>query len=120
IQEGVEQVHGPPVPIPKIFECNRAEELNRGEIPRMGQALPQIGESEVLPHGLVSDHEPGKVSLHIKEDPGGKAHNKAQRAQYARSPKPPLVVPDPKSQQGQEGESVDIVEPEPDPRYEAR
>ena len=44
----------------------------------MGQALPQMCESEVLPHGLVMDHEPGKVRLHIEEEPGGKAREKAQ------------------------------------------
>src|SRR5207237_9203790 len=70
IQEGVKHVHGPSVQIPRIVGRNRAQEFNRGESPRMGQALPQIGESEMLPHILALDDEPGKVSLHIDDDPG--------------------------------------------------
>src|SRR5207245_6213000 len=80
----------------------------------MGQALPQMRESEVLPHSGALDHEPGKVSLRIEDDPGSKAPEKAQRdPQHAWLPKPPLVVPEPKPQRGQESEPVDVVEPEP-------
>ena len=87
----------------------------------MGQAVPQMGESEVLPHVHVMDHEPGKVSRYIDDDPGGKAHEKAQReAQKAPSPKHLSVVPEPKPQQGQEGQPVDVGEPEPEPRREAQ
>ena len=57
------------------------------------------------------------MSHHIDDDPGGKAHDKAQSApQHARSPKLPLVMPDPEPQHDQEGEPVDIGEPEPEPR----
>ena len=67
----------------------------------MGQPLPQMVESEVLPHILTIDHESGKVSLHVYEDPGGRAHDKAQsQPQDAHSPEPPCVVPEPKPQEG--------------------
>src|SRR5437899_10865816 len=80
----------------------------------MGQALPQMRESEVLPHSGALDHEPGKVSLRIEDDPGGKAPEKAQRdPQHAGLPKLPLVEPEPKPQRGQESEPVEVVEPEP-------
>src|SRR2546422_4584375 len=87
----------------------------------MGQAIPQRLESEVLPDVFAMDHEPGKVSLEIHEDPWGKAQEKAQsKPQHARSPKYLLVVPEPKPQHGQEGEPVDIVEPEPESRGESQ
>ena len=87
----------------------------------MGQAVPQMCESEVLPHILVIDHEPGKVSLHIDDDPGGKAHKKAQREpQHAQLPAHPFVVPEPKPQQGQDSEPIDIGEPEPEPSGESK
>ena len=87
----------------------------------MGQAIPQVGESEVLPHVLVIDHEPGKVYLEIHDDPWGKAHEKTQREpQHARAPKHPWVAPEPKHEHGQEGEPVDVGEAEPDPRGEAQ
>src|SRR5207302_6459065 len=93
--------------------------FNGGESQGMGQAIPQMCESEVLPHVAAMDHKPVKVSLEIHEDPGGKAQEKAQsEPQHARSPKPPLVVPDPKPQRGQESEPVDVREPEPEARGE--
>ena len=87
----------------------------------MGQAVPHVVESKVLPHVLAMDHEAGKVSLHIEDDPGGKAHEKAQREpQHMRSPERPLVVPEPKPQQGQEGEPVDVCKPESKPSSESQ
>src|SRR5207245_2382105 len=45
----------------------------------MGQAIPKMFESEVLPHVFAMDHEPGKVSLYIDDDAGGKAHEEHER-----------------------------------------
>ena len=87
----------------------------------MGQAVPQMCKSEVLPYVSVTDHEPGKVILEIHDDPRGKAHDKAQgEPQHARTPEYPPVVPEPEPQQGQEGEPVDVGEPEPEPRGESQ
>src|SRR3989441_7251602 len=51
----------------------------------MGQANPQMVESEVLPHVSTADHEAGKVSLRIDDNPGRKARDKAQREPQHRS-----------------------------------
>src|SRR5207245_11396727 len=94
------------------------------EWPGMGQVVPQVRESEVLPHfGAVGaiDHEPGKVILRIDNDPRRKADSKAQREpQHAWSPKLSLVIPEPKPQHGHKGEPVDIGEPEAEPRGESQ
>ena len=67
------------------------------------------------------DHKSGKVILRIEDDPGGKAHEKSQHEpQHARLPKPPLVVPEPTPQHGQEGEPVDVGEPKSEPRGESQ
>src|SRR5207247_5808990 len=109
------------VQIPRIVRCNRAEKLNRGECPGIGQALPQIGEPEVLPDVSAMNDEPGKVGLHINNDPGGKAHEKAQREpREMRSPKLSLVIPEPKPQHGHETEPEGVAKPEPDPGGEAK
>src|SRR5439155_26632752 len=87
----------------------------------MGQAVPQMGESEVLPDVHVMDHEPGKVSRYIDDDPGGKAHEKAQRdAQKAPSPNHLSAVLEPTPQKGSEGPPVDVGEPESEPRRVAQ
>src|SRR5437899_3842777 len=87
----------------------------------MGQAIPKMFESEVLPHVFAMDHEPGKVSLYIDDDPGGKAHEEAQSETCeARSPEHARVLPEPNPEQGQESEPVDVVEPEPDPCGESQ
>ena len=78
-------------------------------------------ESEVLPYAFVIDHEPGKVSLEIHDDPRGKAHDKADGEPCeARLPEHARVVPEPEPQQGQEGEPVDVDKPEPEPCGESQ
>ena len=97
IQEGIEEIRGPPVHVPRIVGRESGEEFNRGECPGIGQALPQMFESEVLPYVGALDQKPGKVILEIHADPRRKAHDKAQREpQDAPSPEYSPVVPEPK------------------------